>query len=148
MLKVFGIAFLALLAGFAVFFAWGLQHDKSARRYVSSAVPAIFNEWDLDALKQRSSSELNADPQFRSEAARMFSALAATLGKLKSAREPEGSAGYGWGNQSPAKGTYGDYVIRAEFERGPAEIRLVLVQEEGGWKIRGFNVNSPVLHQI
>jgi hypothetical protein len=128
-----------------VFFAWGLQQDKSARRYVSSAVPVIFSEWDLDALKQRSSSELSTDPQFRSEAARMFTALATTLGKLKSAQEPQGSAGYGWGDQSPAEGTYGDYLIRTEFERGPAEIRLLLVREAGGWKIRAFNVNSPAL---
>jgi hypothetical protein len=144
-LRVLGIAFLGLLVWLGLFFSWAHQQDKSARRYVSAAVPAIFNEWDLDALKQRASEQLSNDPQFRSDAPRMFLMLQRALGKLKRTQDAEGTAGYNVGGTSPAQGTYGDYVIRAEFERGDAELRLLVVRERGAWRIRGFNVNSPVL---
>lgn len=145
MLRVLGIAFLVILVSVGMFFAWAFQQYKSAGSYVSLVVPAIFNEWDLDALNQRASEELSNDPQFRSNAPRMFQMLGTALGKLKRTQEPEGTAGYNWGDVSPAKGTYADYLIRAEFERGEAELRLLLVRERGAWKIRGFNVNSPAL---
>ena len=128
-----------------MFFGWAFQQDRSARRYVSAAVPAIFNEWDFDALNRRSSDELSRDPQFRSQAPQMFLALHNMLGQLRTSQEPQGSAGYNWGAASPAQGTYGDYFIRAEFERGTAELHLLVVREHGQWKIRGFNVNSPVM---
>jgi hypothetical protein len=144
-LRVLGIVFLVLLISIGMFFAWAYQQDKSARSYVSAAVPAIFNEWDVDALKRRASEQLSNDPQFRSAAPQMFLMLQRALGKLKRTQEAEGTAGYNVGGMSPAQGTYGDYVIRAEFERGEAELRLLVVRERGAWRIRGFNVNSPAL---
>ena len=145
MLRFLGIVFLALAACLVMSLAWAFQQDKGARRYVASAVPAIFQEWDLEALRQRSSEQLINDPQFHSVAPQMFAMLANGLGRLKTTQEPEGSAEYGWGDASPAQGTYGNYLIRAEFERGVAELRLIVVRERSGWKIRAFNVNSPVL---
>jgi hypothetical protein len=144
-LRFLGIVFVTLLPFIATSFAWAFQQDKSARRYVAAAVPAIFNDWNVDALKQRASEQLNDDPQFSSGASRLFLMLDKALGELKETEEPRGNAGYGWGDASPAQGTYGDYFIRAEFERGPAELRLLVVREHGAWRIRGFNVNSPVL---
>jgi len=144
-LRFLGIVFLVLLVSLGMFFAWAFQQDKSARSYVTHAVPAIFNDWNFDALQNRASEQLSNDPQFRSNAPRMFLMLQRALGKLKQAQEPEGSSGYNVGNVSPAQGTYGDYLIRAEFERGEAELRLLLVRERGVWRIRAFNVNSPVL---
>ena len=145
MLKFLGITFLVLVACAALFLVWAFQQDNSARRYVASAVPAVFKEWDAEALRQRSSEELINDAQFRAGVPQMFAILGNALGRLKTTEEPEGSAGYGWGDASPAQGTYGDYFIRAEFERGAAELHLIVVRERGGWRIRAFNVNSPVL---
>jgi len=144
MLRVLGIVFLVFLVSIGMFFVWAFQQEKSARSYVSAAVPAIFNEWNFEVLQQRASEQLLNDPQFDS-APQMFRMLGRALGKLKTAQEPEGTAGYNLGTASPAQGTYGDYLIRAEFERGQAEVRLLIVRERGVWRIRGFNVNSPVL---
>jgi hypothetical protein len=143
-LRVLGILFLVLLVSIGMFLVWAYQQDKSARSYVTSAVPAIFGEWDLEALQRRASEQLSNDPQFRLNTPQMFWMLERRLGKLKRTQEAEGSAGYNIGNALPAQGTYGDYLIRAEFERGVAELRLLVVRERGAWKIRGFYVNSPI----
>jgi hypothetical protein len=144
MLRFLGISFLVLIGGAVTFVAWAAQQDKSARRYVSAAVPAIFNEWDVEALNQRASDDLKNESQFRSAVPQMFLTLKHALGPLKTTEEPQGSAGFNWGSTGPAQGTYGDYLIRAQFERGEAELRLIVVRERDAWKIRGFNVNAPV----
>ena len=38
-----------------------------------------------------------------------------------------------------------NYVARAVFAHGSAEIDLSLIREQGHWKIDGFHVNSPSL---
>jgi hypothetical protein len=145
MLKFLGITLLVVVACAALFLVWAFQQDKSARSYVASAVPAVFKEWDVEALRQRSSEELVNDPQFHDGVTQMFAMLGSALGRLKTMDEPKGSAGYNWGDASPAQGTYGDYLIRAQFEHGAAELRLIVVRERNAWRIRAFNVNSPVL---
>jgi|KBSMisStandDraft_5_1062788.scaffolds.fasta_scaffold111568_5 hypothetical protein len=144
MLRFLGISFLVLVGCAVMFVIWASQQDRSARRYVSSAVPAIFNEWDVEALNQRASDDLKKEPQYHSAVPRMFLGLKHTLGPLKSAEEPQGSAGYNWGSDAPVQGAYGDYLIRVRFERGEAEVRLIVVRERGAWKVRGFNVGAPV----
>jgi hypothetical protein len=37
---------------------------------------------------------------------------------------------------------------RAQFERGEAELRLIVVREGSSWKVRGFNVDSPALLKL
>jgi hypothetical protein len=148
MLKFLGISFLVLLACVAMFVIWGTQQDRSARRYLASAVPAIFNEWDIEALQRRASDELKNEPQFGLRVPVMFLMLRDVLGPLKTIEEPQGSAGFNWGNSGPAQGTYGDYLIRARFERGEAELRLLVVREGSNWRIRAFNVNSPALLKL
>jgi hypothetical protein len=41
------------------------------------------------------------------------------------------------------RGTWAEYLIKAEFEAGPAEIRIVLKRVSDSWQIREFHVNSP-----
>jgi len=94
--------------------------------------------------KTAMSDDLKKEPQYHSAVPRMFLGLKHTLGPLKSAEEPQGSAGYNWGSDAPVQGAYGDYLIRVRFERGEAEVRLIVVRERGAWKVRGFNVGAPV----
>lgn len=147
MLRILGLVFLSIIAMVAIAVGFSIRQDRHAREYVVTAIPAIYKDWNFGEIKSRAAAQLRDDPQFNSAGPPMFEMLRNTFGPLQKADEPQGSAGYGWGDGAPARGTYGDYVAHATFAKAEAELELFVVKENGEWRIAGFHVNSPALVQ-
>jgi hypothetical protein len=145
LLRILGLIFLTLVVGAAIAAAYGIRQDHGARKYVSSSVERIYQDWDFAELTDRASAQLRREPGFETGGKQMFQMMSGVFGPLVTAGEPRGSAGVGWGKGSKAQGTYGEYHVPAKFKAGEADLTLLVVKEQGAWRIRGFNVESPLL---
>ena len=145
MLRILGLIFLTLVVGAAIAVAVGIRQDQRAREYVSSSVRRIYQNWDFSELTDRASVQLRREPGFDTAGPQMFQMMSGVFGPLVTAGEPSGRAGFGWGKGSKARGTYGEYLVHAKFKAGDADLKLLVVKEHGAWRIRAFNVESPLL---
>lgn len=146
-LKILGGIFLAVLVIVgvvaAIFIPKGLALDRDAVAYIETNVPPIVETWSSEELVRRAAPEM-LSPSAKEQMPKMFSWLA-SLGKLKRLDKPVGQVGRGVYPGTQFSGTWGDYVANAEFDGGPAQIRVVLRRSGDSWQIIGFHVNSPAL---
>jgi hypothetical protein len=136
---------LILLLAIAGFIGYGMivggKLDARSKAYVDESVPAIVSNWSVDELKKRES------PQFRDvtsdeELARVFQKFS-VLGPLQKYEGCEGASRVNI-NQSGRHIT-AEYVARATFQNGKAEIDINLILNDGVWQILGFRVTSDAL---
>lgn len=138
---VLGAIFFTLIVLGAVAFVFiairGTALDKESKAYVDAAVPAIVSSWSGQELLD------HASPEFKqatsgADVGRMFS-VCRLLGKMLAYR---GSQGQSLMAHDLAKGTTisASYVVKAEFERGSAEIDIKLIKHGDQWQILGFHV--------
>jgi hypothetical protein len=138
-LFVLVVAVIGGLVGYAVYAGVGL--DKSSKAYVDEAVPAIVTNWSLEELKKRSSpAMLKASSD--EDLMKMFT-ICRRLGALKSYGGCEGDSRVFFTPQG--KTISATYIAHAKFENGDAEIKVLLIQLDGQWKIQGFHVDSSAL---
>ncbi len=146
-LKILGGIFLTLLvaAGVvaAIFIPKWRALDKDVTAYIETNVPAIVVSWNSEELLKRGGAELldSATPE---QTAKVFSWMS-RLGALKKLETPVGEIGIGTYSDTQLKGTWADYKAKAEFEAGPAQIRVVLKRAGETWQIVTFQINSPSL---
>lgn len=145
---VIGSAFLVLIlcvVGLWIFLATkGAALDKESRQYVDTVVPLIVSKWNLSELENR------ASPEFRRAVGKNdLTKLFDMFRKLGSLKEYNGSQG-----QANISVTIKDgivisalYLAKAEFETGPAEMKISLIKRGRVWQIFGFQVNSKVFLQ-
>ena len=129
----------AVLAGTGGLYAMTRAHlvlDKEGSAFVKDSVIAIGAHWDAAELLRR------ATPQFRAatkEAALRaeFNAADAKLGPLVEYRAVAGNAAFLVlpGSRPVA----GDYIVRAAFTKGEAEIEIHAVRTGSTWRIDSFS---------
>lgn len=114
--------------------------DSEGRHFVAAAIPAIFTNWNERALISRASTELRGAVKER-DLDRLFGGMSRNLGRLQSCQQVNGNATI---SMDTARGIVvtGDYVARAKFKAGRAEIRLSLIRKNGNWRIQSFRLNS------
>ena len=145
-LQVLGGLFLGVLVvvGALVGYAAhkGSKLDASSKSYVDQTLPVIAAKWSKDELLKRASPELlqqiNANPDQTDLLFGKFS----QLGELKSY---DGSKGDSFVLVNPMKGKIitANYLARATFEHGDAQISIRLIQHDDQWQYLNFFVNSP-----
>jgi hypothetical protein len=143
-LAIIGIVFLVLLGiagiAFGVLAYEGSQLDSSSKAYVNDNIHAIVDNWSVDELTKRESSQFHQATSSE-DLARLFDVFK-RLGPLKSYEGCKGEANM---NATPAGlQLTATYIASATFENGAAEIQLNLIQVNGQWQILGFRVNSPL----
>ena len=158
LLKIFGIIFLAisllLAAAVAVFVFKGFALQKSAATYVETNVPLIVKNWNSEEVTKRAAPEFLI-PSVREGLPTVFQHLSG-LGKLKRLEKAKGGVvvadlqlafrersffvGVNKGQLQPI---WAELVADAEFEAGPAKVKMTLVQRGNDWRIMGFWVGPP-----
>jgi len=144
-LMILGGLFAALIvlfiAGFGVMAYMGRGLDDSSKRYAIEAAHAIANQWDQQALQSRLSPEFQA--LLKPGDLEKWFEVYRKLGDLKQPGEAQGQANI---SMTTAKGKLitAQYRFSGEFENGPAEILIALIQHQEQWQISGFRVNAPV----
>ena len=142
-MRFLGKLFLFLIIAVVALFAYSCQLNKEAKAYVEDAIPKITGQWNDQELINRASPPMLAAMKTRANVDNLFSRFR-QLGALKQIDEPKGSAGV---QTFTGKGVvrYGNYIVHAQFERGPATIRIQVLRENDVWKINGFHIDSNVL---
>jgi hypothetical protein len=141
-----GIAFAVLILaggiGFGVLAYKGSALDTSSQAYVDESVVAIANTWNADELWKRSGPRLRKSTK---EAALrdMIDGLRVALGPMAAYDGSKGQALMSYANSQSV--TSAEYVARAHFQKGDAEVTVMLVKSGDAWTIEGFHVSSPAL---
>lgn len=114
--------------------------DASSKEYLNENIPKFLSTWDENEITSRASSELMSalKPGDMGKLVAMFS----KLGKLKSYAGCNGDANIQFHIGAPNVITAG-YTCNAEFENGPAVIKVMLIQKAGKWEILSIYINSP-----
>ncbi len=136
------LGFIMLLAAGTVFLmVTGSKLDKESKLYVDAALPAIIAEWDIREVQKRASPGLRSNVDY-AELQHSFKMLR-KLGKLEAYNESSGNANIAvslWYDYEITA----DYKANAEFERGTADIDIMLIKEGGSWLILNLYINPAV----
>lgn len=137
-------ACLVVAAGIGLFFLArnGAALDADSKIYVKSAVVAIADDWDAEALWQRSS------PQFRAvtkeqDLRNFFDAARESLGRMVAYGGASGQAAIMVSDKG--RSVAANYTVKATFEKGSADIQVGIVKAGSHWEIEGFHVDSSTL---
>jgi hypothetical protein len=137
-------ACLVVAGGIGLFFLArnGMALDAESKAYVDKSVAAITDDWDADALWQRSS------PRFRQttkqdDLRNFFDAARESLGRLVAARGATGQATISVVNA--VRSVTANYMVHAQFEKGDADIQIGVVKNGSHWRIEGFHIDSSTL---
>ena len=129
----------AVLAGTGGLYAMTREHlalDKEGSAFVKDAVIAIGTRWDAAELLRRSTPQFRAatkEAELRAE----FDTANAKLGPLLEYRQIAGNADFFVlpGGRPVA----GDYIVRAAFAKGEAEIEIHALRKDATWRIDSFS---------
>jgi predicted PurR-regulated permease PerM len=119
----------------------GTKLDTSSKAYVDENVPKIVSGWSTQNLIDRASPEL-LRAVTPIQAAKLFQKLSA-LGPLRKYQGSIGQAGFSYTSKD-GKVISANYVAKADFAKGEAEINIKLIQHNGSWQVLSFYVNSPL----
>jgi hypothetical protein len=126
----------------AIFIPRALKLDREATAYIQDAVPKIVANWNSQELADRSTPELLHAAKSPDEIKRLF-VMFSQLGSFKHLDKPVGSV-FSSAFTGSGTVTVGNYSANAEFEKGPAVIKIQLRRVNDTWKINGFHINSDV----
>jgi hypothetical protein len=146
-LIVLGSIFLALILlgalGIGSVAVRGNALDKESKAYADAAIPAIITTWLDKALLDRASHEFN-QATTAVQVYHMFRWWESSLGRLQKCEPAQGQSLMSVTTQS-GKTISAQYTAKAQFERGEATIRLILIKHGDQWQILRFDVSSPKL---
>jgi len=157
-LKFFGGVFLAtallLGAAAAIFVPRGFALQKSAATYMETNVPLIVENWKSEEVIKRAAPEFLV-PEVREGLPVVFEQLS-NLGKLRRLGKAEGgmvvvdlqmafrgSRFSVRANSKQPQPIWAEFVADADFEGGPAKVKMLLVRRGEDWRILGFWVGPP-----
>jgi hypothetical protein len=148
-LVVLGGVFLALIVfgaiGFGILFYQGGDLDSESKAYVEATVPPILASWSVEKLKEASSAQmLNALESKSVSTEQFFEKLSMKLGALRKFHDVVGEANILVTPQD-GKTVTANYTAKADFEGGPATIKIRLIQMNEQWKLLYLNINSDAL---
>jgi hypothetical protein len=139
-------AVLAVAGGLWLITRDHLAVDRESTAFVKDSVAAIGGQWDAEELLRR------ATPRFReankeADLRTAFAAANASLGSLVEYRAVGGKANF--------LSTFGDkpltadYIVRAAFAKGEADIVIQAVRTGSTWRIDNFAIGaSPEMRAL
>ena len=141
---VFLILLVVVAVGIGVIAIKGRGLDRESKQYVDSAIPAIVARWDEGEISRRASPEFKA--AVGDDDLKRLVSMFRRLGRLSRYNGSEGQANV---SVTTAHGEVisAAYVAKADFEAGPAEIKLSLIKHGDQWQVLGIHINSRVFLQ-
>lgn len=145
-LIILGVIFIVLVVigviGFSILAVKGSALDKESKAYVDKVTPIILSNLKKETLFQYADEQLknSVKPE---EFEKIFNWFT-KLGKFKEYKESKGQATISITPKS-GKVITGYYEAQAEFETGPATIKVTTIKRGNDWKIIGFHINSTTL---
>ena len=133
LLVVIGIGFVAVR---------GNVLDKESKAYADAAIPAVVTTWSQKELLDRASPELK-QAVTTDQLDRLFRWVSG-LGQLQKCEPAQGQALMSATTQT-GKMISAQYTAKATFQKGEAEIKVVLIKHGNEWQILNFHVDSPAL---
>jgi hypothetical protein len=144
MLRVLGFLFLVLIVAAGIAGGIWYHQDRQAREFATRAIPVVFERWDHEGLMRRSIRELR-NKDYAEGSRQMMQMFSQYLGPFESSEPLEGKVEYGQLDPSLPRSFFASYTSRAKYKAGKATLLLVVVKQDGGWRIGGFRVESPAL---
>jgi hypothetical protein len=139
---VFVVLILAGVVGFSILAVKGKALDEESKAYVDEVTPKILATLNQETLFQYASDELKNSAS-QEDFDKVFAWLG-KLGKFIEYGESQGEANISVTTQH-GKQITAYYEAQAQFENGPATVKVTLIKKGDGWKIIGFHINSMVL---
>jgi len=140
-LQILGALFLIILVmvavGSAVFVSKAMNLQKSANTYLEQSLPVILKNWNADEFIRHAETVFFPDERRRLELDQFFSGLS-TLGNLQNFRVSECGV-----EASSSQGTLAKFTLNAWFDRGPAQINIVLIRDGARWRYMRFDIAIP-----
>jgi hypothetical protein len=136
---IFAFLVVAGVIGFSVIAMKGAALDKESKAYVDEVTPKILANLNKETLFQYASGELknSASPE---EFDKIFNWFA-KLGQFKEYKGANGQANISVTTEK-GKQITGVYEAQAEFEKGPATIKITAIKKGDNWQVIGFHINS------
>ena len=128
--------------GFFVLNSKGQALDRTSKAYVEDSVAAIAAHWDADEFFKRAGPELRTRVK-PDDIRGLFDAARSALGPLVEYRGSQGEAEIAVLDSQHRVSA--KYVAHGHFQKGDAEIKLLLVKQGDAWMIEGFHINSSAL---
>ncbi len=139
---IFVVILVAGLIGFTILMIKGNALEKESIAFVDEITPKILSRLNKDTLFQYASYELKS-----SASSEEFDKMFDRLGKLGQFKEYKGSDGPLNISVSTEEGKQitGLHEAQAEFENGPATIKITTIKEGDNWKVISFHIDSMAL---
>ena len=157
LLKIFGGIFLVLVSVIcviaAIYIPKGFKLQQDAGAYIRTNVPLIVENWNSEEVIKRAAPEFLV-PAVQEGLPKVFEYLS-HLGKLKKMEPPKGQVtvadfqlvfgenriNAGNIQNKPINGIWAEFDADAQFDAGPAKIKVIIVRKGETWKVMGFYVN-------
>ena len=139
---IFGLLIIVGIVGFSILAAKGSALDEESKAYVDDVTPKILANFSKETLFQYASDELK-NSGTEEEFDKLFNWFG-KLGKFIEYKDSNGQANMSVTTQN-GKQITGYYVAQAEFENGPATIKVSTVKKGDDWQVNGFHINSMAL---
>jgi hypothetical protein len=140
---IFAVIIVVAIIAAAIFIPRTFKLQGAAITYIQDAVPKIVTNWNSQALVDRATPELMSASKSREQVDRLFG-MFRKLGSLKRLDKPVGTV-TSTAFTGTGTATVGNFIIKGEFEKGPATIKIQLRRVNDAWKINGFRVDSNAL---
>ncbi len=118
------------------------HQQRAALDYVKRAVPRIIEKWDFQALKDRTTPELQVSDSWKKMPGK-FRLYKKELGKVIEYQDLVGTIELD--TTSGEELLLGAYAQRARFQHGTGDIAVVVIKRNGSWKLHRFSVRSAIL---
>ena len=145
-LIVMGVTFAVIIVlgviGIATIAVKGSALDKESKAYVDEVTPIILADLRKETLLKYASDDLKnvVKPEDLDKVFNWFK----RLGAFQKYKGSTGQAHMSVTTQA-GKVINGQYLAEADFDTGPAQIRIVTVQKGDEWFVQMFNINSIAL---
>jgi hypothetical protein len=144
-LMIFGAIFVILVViavlGVAIVAVRGNALDKESKQYADTTIRAIISQWDIREIQSRASPEFKA--AVKDDDLEKLVKMFRRLGKLNTYNGAKGQANMSVTTQD-GKVISALYVGTADFDTGPAEIKLSLIKHGSHWQLLGLIINSKI----
>jgi len=147
MLRALGLLFITLVVGAGIAGGIWYHQDRQARQFVESANSRIYSAWNTDALISRMAN-VSRSPEKEAWAREFFPIMSEALGPLESCDTPEGTVRYGRPAPNMDRALFGKYTCHAKFRKDEADLELMVIKEDGAWRIAAFTVRSPAILDV
>jgi hypothetical protein len=128
--------------GFYFLASKGQALDRMSKAYVDDTVVAIAANWDANELLKRAGPRLRATAR-PDEIRGLFDVARGALGPMLDYGGSRGEAILSVANSQPMVSA--KYVAKGHFQKGDAELQIVLSKQGDTWLIEGFHISSSAL---